>query len=79
MIAVERVQEYSKLQPEPDVGIDENLPKNWPCKGSISASKASFKYHDSLPPALDEIDFSIQENEKVGFQAQSTKFGGCWV
>ena len=68
MVAVERVQEYSKLQPEPDVGNDENLPKHWPCKGSITASKVSFKYHNSLPPALDGIDFSIQENENVCFQ-----------
>ena len=61
MVAVERarVQEYSKLQPEPDVGNDENLPKNWPSKSQKFLSNIMILLHYLTP---------IQENEKVGFQ-----------
>ena len=65
MVAVERVNEYAKVSPENDNGDDKNLPENWPERGKISAIKASYQYHKSLPDVLSRIYFEIKSNEKV--------------
>ena len=67
MVAVERVNEYAKISPENDDGDDKNLPENWPEHGKISAIKASYQYHKSLPDVLNNISFEIKSNEKVSF------------
>ena len=65
MVAVERVREYSQLEAEEDSGNNEKLPKEWPSHGNITATKASFQYHHSLPNVLNQVNFEIKEGEKV--------------
>jgi len=65
MVAVERVREYSQIQPEENVGNDRNLLKNWPEKGEIVITKASFRYHPTLPSVLNRISIHIKPSEKV--------------
>eukprot|EP00111_Clytia_hemisphaerica_P004457 TCONS_00012747-protein len=66
MVAVERVREYSQLEAEEDVGNNEKIPKGWPSRASITASKASFQYHHTLPAVLKQVNFEIKEGEKIG-------------
>ncbi|XP_057310596.1 ATP-binding cassette sub-family C member 4-like [Hydractinia symbiolongicarpus] len=66
MTSVERVFEYTKLEPEPDNGNSKKLRKTWPEQGSISGTGASFTYHSSLPHALRKLHFDIRPMEKIG-------------
>lgn len=68
MVSTERVYEYSKLEPEPDVELSENLPKEWPQQGLICAQDASFAYHSTLANTLTKLNFIIYPKEKVSFQ-----------
>ncbi|XP_057310387.1 ATP-binding cassette sub-family C member 4-like [Hydractinia symbiolongicarpus] len=66
MTSVERVFEYTKLEPEPDNGASKDLRETWPEYGLISGEGASFAYHSSLPYVLKNLYFCIQPMEKVG-------------
>ncbi|XP_057310595.1 ATP-binding cassette sub-family C member 4-like [Hydractinia symbiolongicarpus] len=66
MTSVERVFEYTKLEPEPDNGTNKGLRETWPEKGSITSEGASFSYHTSLPCVLKKMDFCIRPMEKIG-------------
>ena len=65
MTSAERVMEYCNLAPEPDVPFS-FVPPNWPKSGKIESSNISFSYHDSLPAALTDLTFCINDGEKVG-------------
>ena len=64
MVSVERLMEYADIENEPDNG-DLKVDKNWPEKGRITASHASFRYHQSLDDVLKKISFVINGREKV--------------
>ncbi|XP_057311415.1 ATP-binding cassette sub-family C member 4-like isoform X1 [Hydractinia symbiolongicarpus] len=66
MTSVERVFEYTKLEPEPDNGTSKDLRKTWPEYGLITGEGASFAYHSSLPYVLKKLYFCIRPMEKVG-------------
>ena len=65
MVAIERIHEYAELDSESNDGEDEDLLEHWPRKGEITMSKASFRYHSSLPVVLDKISCNINDKEKV--------------
>ena len=65
MVSVERVLEYTKLDPEPNES-NNGLPENWPNFGNVSFSSVSLKYLPDAPFVLKNVTFTIQAGEKVG-------------
>ena len=67
MNCVERIMEYSKLAPEaPLYKSDVVLSKCWPQKGSVSFSNVVLRYRKGLPPALNNLTFSIAGGSRIG-------------
>lgn len=69
MVSVERVQEYSHIEPEAALEVPEKKPsENWPEHGAISGEQVRFRYHPSLPVVLKGVTFNIKAKEKVGMK-----------
>ncbi|RXG50991.1 Multidrug resistance-associated protein 4 [Armadillidium vulgare] len=67
MTSVERILEYSKLEPE--APADANLkPKkdNWPSKGRVTFKSVYLYYDQDSPPVLKNLNFTIEPREKIG-------------
>ncbi|KAJ3652249.1 hypothetical protein Zmor_018230 [Zophobas morio] len=65
MTSVERVVEYTKLEPESDEGTKQT-PKEWPTNGKIKFNCVSFRYSSQDPWVLRKLIFDICAKEKVG-------------
>lgn len=68
MTSVERVVEYSELEPEPALESNEHYrpDRNWPKHGRIVFDKVSLRYTRNGPRVLNDINLVIQPNEKIG-------------
>lgn len=70
MTSVERVVEYSNIEPEKDrpSQLNKNLPENWPENGHIKFDKLSLRYNPdpNSDVILKQLDFEILPKEKVG-------------
>ncbi|KAF9893611.1 hypothetical protein FE257_010923 [Aspergillus nanangensis] len=64
--AVERVLEYSDIEPECDKHDHTVVPASWPSQGTIQVSNLVVRYAPDLPPVLDGVSFRIDQNERVG-------------
>ena len=64
---VERVKEYLDVDQEAPASVPENKPPgNWPTSGAIDFVDYSTRYRKDLDPVLNNLNFSIQGEEKVG-------------
>ncbi|KAK0042761.1 multidrug resistance-associated protein 1 [Biomphalaria pfeifferi] len=67
VVSVERIVEYSELQPEAAWEIDNNTsPAGWPQSGHVSVENLSLRYREGLDLVLKRISFEVKTNEKVG-------------
>lgn len=68
MTSVERVDEYSHLESEGFLEVQEHLrpPSTWPDKGVIEFSNVSLTYNQSDGPVLRNLSFTIHSSEKIG-------------
>ncbi|XP_035692355.1 multidrug resistance-associated protein 4-like isoform X1 [Branchiostoma floridae] len=66
MTSAERIIEYSKLDQEPPLENDYNLPPNWPVHGIITFEGVSFTYSPDGPKVLKNLYGCIRAKEKVG-------------
>lgn len=77
MVAVERVHEFTAEPPEPDVvtldgekqdeaEVEVEVPSSWPSAGRIVVQDLSLRYRPAWPLALDRVNLTIQEGEKIG-------------
>jgi len=68
MVGVERVSEYSELEPEAPLSTatDESLQQQWPNGGNIECKDLVIRYRDSLPPSLRGISFNVASGTRVG-------------
>ncbi|XP_064120685.1 ATP-binding cassette sub-family C member 4-like [Macrobrachium nipponense] len=68
MTSVERVLEYSKLEPEAPLETDESKkPRDtWPENGKIVFDDVSLQYVEDNPPVLKNLNFCIKGKEKIG-------------
>ncbi|XP_067006599.2 ATP-binding cassette subfamily C member 4 [Anabrus simplex] len=67
MASVERVLEYTKLEPENALTSGESKPPyEWPMNGSISFEGVSLWYNNNSPPVLKDVSFVIQAKQKIG-------------
>ncbi|KAL4803103.1 P-loop containing nucleoside triphosphate hydrolase protein [Aspergillus unguis] len=62
--AAERIVEYTKLEQEPQSGLD--VPAAWPTNGQIEISNLSVGYAPGLPPVLKNLNLSVRAGERVG-------------
>ncbi|KAA0203072.1 hypothetical protein HAZT_HAZT007988 [Hyalella azteca] len=71
MTSVERVLEFSKLEPEAPLTTEEDkkLDPQWPRSGSIEFIDVSLKYDEAKPPVLKKLNFAVSSGEKVTFPA----------
>ncbi|KAJ3306009.1 hypothetical protein HDV03_000546 [Kappamyces sp. JEL0829] len=67
MNAVERVDEYLKLEEEAPAIIDTcRPPDSWPAAGEIKVRRLTLRYAPDGPPILSEISFQTSAGEKIG-------------
>ncbi|PVD27621.1 hypothetical protein C0Q70_12787 [Pomacea canaliculata] len=67
MVSVERVNEYSKLEPEaPWIIPFQRPPPSWPERGHLVFSDYSTRYRPGLDLVLRNISFIIEAGQKVG-------------
>ncbi|CAB3400604.1 unnamed protein product [Caenorhabditis bovis] len=66
VVAVERIDQYSKNKGEAPWRTPFALPKNWPTNGSVTLTSYSCRYRDELELVLKNIDLDIQPGQKVG-------------
>lgn len=67
MVSVERIINYSQLEPEADLDTpdDRRPPADWPTQGNIAFRDVSLRYDAKQAPVLDHIVFDIQPKEKA--------------
>lgn len=68
MVAVERVQEYCKIESEsPRVtDSDSSIPVTWPSHGKIEFQSVKLRYRPGLPLVLKGLHIRIPEKAKIG-------------
>ncbi|KAL6230041.1 hypothetical protein BDW75DRAFT_80329 [Aspergillus navahoensis] len=62
--AAERIVEYTRLEQEPQAGVD--VPAVWPSKGEIEIESLTVAYAPDLLPVLRNLNFSTRAGERVG-------------
>ncbi|EKD03427.1 hypothetical protein A1Q2_02282 [Trichosporon asahii var. asahii CBS 8904] len=66
MVALERIKEYSEIQPEAAEYVEPGPPEGWPAKGEIEVKDLVIKYAPDLPDVLHGLTFNVKPGEKVG-------------
>lgn len=66
MNAIERINEYIKLEQEPPKRLENRPPYGWPQSGKISIRNLSIRYAPDLPDVLKNISLDIKPHEKLG-------------
>lgn len=66
MTSVERVIEYSNIEPEAELKSVYKFPINWPQFGSIRFEQVFLVYDACPEPVLRNLTFEIREGEKIG-------------
>ncbi|MBA0652895.1 hypothetical protein Goklo_020119 [Gossypium klotzschianum] len=67
MVSVERIKQFSRLQPEAAWHIENRLPPpNWPSHGNVELKDLQVRYLPSTPLVLKGITLSINGGEKIG-------------
>jgi ABC-type multidrug transport system fused ATPase/permease subunit len=66
LVAVERIEEYSRKNPEAPAETDVVLPENWPQAGHVEFRNYSTRYREGLDLVIKNISFEVQPAEKVG-------------
>ncbi|KAJ6216249.1 hypothetical protein RDWZM_007406 [Blomia tropicalis] len=66
MTSVERVIEYSNLEPEAELESLYKFPKNWPETGSVKFERVYLTYANCPEPVLKNLTFDIRGGEKIG-------------
>ncbi|KAE8383307.1 P-loop containing nucleoside triphosphate hydrolase protein [Aspergillus bertholletiae] len=64
MNAIERVVEYTKIETEPQGGVD--APAAWPTEGRLEVNNLVVGYAPDLPPVLRGLSFVVESSQRVG-------------
>ena len=71
MNAVERVIDYSELEPEDQGGHD--VPAGWPTEGRLEVSDLVIGYAPDLPPVLKGLTFNVEKGQRIGIVGRTGK------
>lgn len=63
---MERVDNYTNLEPEINADGVANPPFGWPCQGVIEYNNLSLKYRENLAPVLIDIRLETAPCERIG-------------
>ncbi|MBA0553688.1 hypothetical protein Golob_012843 [Gossypium lobatum] len=67
MVSVERIKQFSSIQPEAAWHIEDRLPPpNWPTHGNVDLKDLQVRYRPNTPLVLKGITLSIKGGEKIG-------------
>lgn len=68
MTSVERIVEYSSIEPEGEFeSVNKKPPNNWPNKGEIKFDKLTTNYSpDKQDKVLENLNLQIYPQEKIG-------------
>lgn len=64
--SLERIQEYAKIEQEPEPTPDGVPPAYWPASGDLVVENLSAKYSADGPKILHDLNFHIKSGERVG-------------
>ena len=75
MIALERIEQYCKIEPEAERvrDMDKEVSKWWPSQGEIIFNNVKLRYRPGLPLVLKGLDFVIPAQSKVGVVGRTGK------
>lgn len=65
LISVERILEYSDLEPEKQPDKHKDVDQSWPSGGRIQFRDVTFKYAYETEPALKRISFEVLPKNKI--------------
>lgn len=65
LVSVERIHEYSDLEPETQPRNQTKVAQSWPSDGRIEFRKVSFKYAYETEPVLHQISFEVLPRMKI--------------
>lgn len=66
LMSVERIIQYRDLPPEQQPEQIQTIAKAWPTNGKIEFRKLNYRYSETLPPVLTNLNLIVQPNEKIG-------------
>ncbi|XVF32758.1 hypothetical protein REPUB_Repub17cG0110800 [Reevesia pubescens] len=67
MVSVERIKQFSTIQPEAAWHIEDRLPPpNWPAHGNVELKDLQVRYRPNTPLVLKGMTLSINGGEKIG-------------
>ena len=64
-MSVERILEYSQLEPEKQPEIPKKPAKDWPAHGKIEFKNVFYQYSIDHEPILRGLSFSVNPKEKI--------------
>lgn len=65
LTSVERILEYSQLEPEKQPGVPAKMPTDWPTLGQIEFKNVFYRYAAECEPVLRGLSFSVRPKEKI--------------
>ncbi|KAJ2846095.1 ATP-binding cassette glutathione S-conjugate transporter ycf1, partial [Coemansia brasiliensis] len=65
--SIDLYRQFTQIEPEAPYVVDGCRPtENWPQYGKIEFCNFRMQYHEDLPPALEDINLTINPGEKIG-------------
>ncbi|KAF9357890.1 Multidrug resistance-associated protein 1 [Mortierella sp. AD094] len=66
LVAVERIDEFTRNKTEAPAVTDVKLPENWPQAGHVEFRNYSTRYREGLDLVIKNVSFEVQPTEKIG-------------
>ncbi|KAI8363152.1 P-loop containing nucleoside triphosphate hydrolase protein [Mortierella sp. GBAus27b] len=66
MVAVERMEEYTKKDQEAPNITSTPIPEAWPAQGQVAFKNYSTRYREGMDLVLRDVSFEVQPRERVG-------------
>lgn len=79
MTSVERILDYSKIEPEGALESNYQFPKRWPQNGALSFQNVSLTYDSTKDPVLRNLNFDIKGGEKIGIVGRTGEYSLQWL
>lgn len=65
LTSVERILEYSQLEPEKQPAVPKQVASGWPSNGKIEFKNVFYRYAIDHEPILQGLSFLVKPNEKI--------------